>query len=125
MNSPHAHCVRQSRIPAAAHWHRLAVALVAGLALLEGLWELSLAPLRPGGSWLALKAVPLALIWLPLAQGRRKARQVASLVLPLYAAEGIVRALTEPGRHAHVASVATALALAALAAVLISFKMEK
>ena len=125
MNSPHAHCVRQSRIPAAARWHRLAVALVAGLALFEGLWELSLAPLRPGGSWLALKAVPLALIWLPLAQGRRKARQVASLVLPLYAAEGIVRALTEPGRHAHVASVATALALAALAAVLISFKMEK
>jgi len=109
-------------IPTAARWHRLAVALVAGLALFEGLWELSLAPLRPGGSWLALKAVPLALIWLPLAQGKRKARQVASLVLPLYFAEGIVRALTEPGRHAHVATVATALALAALAAVLMSFR---
>ena len=109
----------------APSWHRLAVALVAALALFEGLWELSLAPLRPGGSWLALKAMPLALLWLPLARGKRRARQWASLLLPLYAAEGIVRALTEPGRHAHVATVATALALAALATVLMSFRSEK
>jgi uncharacterized membrane protein len=108
----------------AASWHRLAVALVAALALFEGLWELSLAPLRPGGSWLALKALPLALIWFPLAHGRRKARQWASLLLPLYAAEGIVRALTESGRHAYAATVATALALVALAAVLLSFRAE-
>ena len=112
------------KVPTAAHWHRLAVALVAGLALFEGLWELLLAPLRPGGSWLALKAVPLALIWLPLNLGKRKARQLASLLLPLFAAEGIVRALTEPGRHARVATVATVLALAALVAVLMSFRAE-
>lgn len=112
-------------VPAAAHWHRLAVALVAALALLEGLWEISLAPLRPGGSWLALKALPLALLWLPLVRGRRRARQWASLVLPLYAAEGLVRALTEPGRHGYVATVATTLALVALAAVLISFRVKR
>ena len=108
-----------------ASWHRLAVALVAALALWEVLWELSLAPLRPGGSWLAGKALPLALLWPPLARGVRRARQWASLLLPLYAAEGIVRAMTEPGRHGQVASVATALALAALAAVLLSFRGEK
>ena len=85
-------------------------------------WELWLAPLRPGGSWLALKALPLAILWWPLARGQRRARQVASLLLPLYFGEGIVRALTEHGRHAQVAAMATAIALAALVAVLMSFR---
>jgi len=102
-------------------WQRWAVALVAALALLEVLWELVLAPLRPGGSWLALKALPLALLWWPLARGKVRPRQIASLLLPLYFGEGIVRALTEHGRHAQVAALATAIALAALVAVLVSF----
>jgi uncharacterized membrane protein len=105
-------------------WQRWAVALVAALALLEALWELVLAPLRPGGSWLALKALPLALLWWPLARGNRRPRQIASLLLPLYFGEGIVRALTEHGRHAQVASLATAIALAALVAVLMSFRAK-
>jgi len=91
-------------------WQRWAVALVAALVLLEALWELVLAPVRPGGSWLALKALPLALLWWPLARGDRHPRQIASLVLPLYFGEGIVRALTEHGRHAQVAALATARA---------------
>ena len=41
---------------------RLAVAGVVALALLELLWELLLAPLGPRGSWLALKALPLAVL---------------------------------------------------------------
>jgi uncharacterized membrane protein len=109
----------------AFHWHRLAVAGIAALGLTEVLWELVLAPLRPGGSWLALKAVPLALLWWPLARGSRRARQLASLLLPLYVAEGVVRAASEGGRHALVASVATALALAACAAVLLSFRAAR
>jgi uncharacterized membrane protein len=96
-----------ARDPAsAARWHRRAVVLVAGLAVFEAFWELSFAPLRPGGSWLALKAL-------------------ASLLLPLFAAEGIVRALSEPGRHALAATVATGLALAAAIAVLLSFVAER
>jgi uncharacterized membrane protein len=112
-------------LASAARWHRAAVALVAGLAIFEALWELSLAPLRPGGSWLALKALPLALLWLPLARGGRRARQTASLLLPLFAAEGVVRALTEFGRHAAVATAATVLALAALVTLLLSFAAER
>jgi hypothetical protein len=46
-------------------------------------------------------------------------------MLPLFAAEGIVRAMTESGRHAYVAAVAAALALAALAALLLSFRVEE
>jgi uncharacterized membrane protein len=109
----------------AARWHRLAVAGVAALALLDLLWELQLAPLRPGGSWVVLKALPLVLLWWPLARGSRKARQVASLLLPLYVAEGIVRAASEGGRHALVASMATILAVVTCAAVLLSFRAER
>ena len=39
---------------------RLAVGSVLGLIALGLLWELRLAPLHPGGSWLALKVLPLA-----------------------------------------------------------------
>jgi len=108
----------------AARWHRSAVALLAAVALFEALWELWLAPLTPGGSWLALKALPLAWLWLPFARGSRRARQLTSLLLPLYAGEGVVRTMTEQGRHALAAVMATVLALAALAAVLMSFRAE-
>lgn len=94
------------------------------LALYSMLWELWLAPLRAGGSWLALKAFPLACLWFPLARGNRRARQALSLVLPLYAGEGIVRALTEPSRRGYVAAIGTLLAIAALAAVLQSFRAQ-
>ena len=76
----------------AARWQRLAIAAVAALALLEVLWELWLAPLKPGGSWLVLKALPLALLWPRLSRGDAKTRQWLALLLPLYFAEAIVRA---------------------------------
>jgi hypothetical protein len=41
---------------------RLAVGLIGALVLLLVLWETVLAPVRPGGSWIALKALPLALV---------------------------------------------------------------
>ena len=108
----------------AVRWQQRAVALVGALALYSALWELWLAPLRPGGSWLALKALPLACLWWPLARGSRRARQAASLILPLYAGEGIVRALTEPSRYAYAAAIGTVLAVAALVAILQSFRAE-
>ena len=104
---------------------RAVVALTAALTLLLVLWETVLAPVRPGGSWLVLKALPLALLLPGLAAGRARARQWASLLLPFYVAEGIVRALTEADRHALVAWAAALLALAAFAAVLISFRPRR
>ena len=44
-------------------WRRAFTAALAALLLLEILWEIWLAPLRPGAYWLALKALPLALLW--------------------------------------------------------------
>ena len=97
-------------------WRRALVAALAALMLLEILWELLLAPLKPGGSWLAFKALPLAALWPGIAHGRLRAAQWALLLLPWYVAEGIVRAWSEAGRQALCAATAAALALVALAA---------
>jgi uncharacterized membrane protein len=111
--------------PGGARWQRRAVALVGALVLLELLWELLLAPLRPGGSWLALKALPLAVVWPGVARGARRSRQVTTFLLLAYFAEGIVRALTESGRHALVAWMATTLAAAAFVALLLSLRSRR
>lgn len=89
-------------------------AAVAALALVQILCELWLAPLRPGGSWLALKALPLAVLWFGVVQGRLRVAQWTLLLLPLYVAEGVVRGWSETGRHAVCAITCTTLALAAL-----------
>jgi len=109
----------------AARWHRAAVAAIFALALIELLWETLLAPLRPGGSWLALKALPLAILCVALARGSQQARKAASLILPIYFGEAILRAVSEHGRHSLVASMAAALALAAFAALLLSFRRAR
>ena len=109
------------RIPRAA---RLAVASTLTLALLEILWELALAPLRPHGSWLALKALPLVLLLPGVAHGRRMPRQVLALLLPFYIGEALLRTLAEPGRHAIVAAVACATAGVAFLALLAWFRGE-
>jgi uncharacterized membrane protein len=60
-------------------------------------WELRLAPIVPGGSWLALKALPLLLPLAGILNGRRYTYQVASLLILLYLMEGLVRATSDPG----------------------------
>jgi uncharacterized membrane protein len=97
---------------------RLAIASITALALTALLWELVLAPIRPGGSWLALKALPLMALLPGTLKGSRRALQWLALLLPFYVAEGLVRGWSESGRHALVAWVATALAAVAFCAVL-------
>jgi uncharacterized membrane protein len=76
-----------------------AAALVALLALilLCLAWELWLAPLRPGGSWMALKALPLALPLAGVLKGKRYTYQWSSLLILAYLAEGATRAWTDAG----------------------------
>lgn len=104
---------------------RWAIVGLAGLALLELLWETVLAPQPAGGAWLALKAVPLAIVFPGVARGERKPRQWLSLLLPLYFAEALTRALSEAGRHAAVASMAAAIAAATFVALLWWFRVER
>jgi len=67
--------------------------IAAWLALIAlGLaWELILAPLRPGGSWLVLKVVPLLLPLPALLRGSAYAMQLALFIVLLYVLEGAVR----------------------------------
>ena len=60
-------------------------------------WELWLAPLRPGGSLVALKALPLALPLPGIVAGRRYTHQWASLLILAYFAEGVTRAWSDTG----------------------------
>jgi uncharacterized membrane protein len=89
--------------------HLGACASLAALILLCLAWELWLAPLRPGGSWLALKALPLAAPLPGVLRGRRYTYQWALLLVLAYLAEGAVRAWTESGPSARLAVAEIAL----------------
>jgi uncharacterized membrane protein len=74
-------------------------------------WELWIAPLRPGGSWLALKALPLLSPLMGILHGRRYTYQWASMLILAYFAEGVVRALSDTGASAGLALAEALLAL--------------
>jgi len=79
----------------------LAAGSLLALVLLCLAWELWLAPLRPGGSWLALKAAPLALPLAGILKRRMYTYRWVSLLVWPYFAEGVVRAASDasaPGR---------------------------
>ena len=84
--------------------HLTAVISLLTLIIFCTAWELVLAPLRPGGSWMAIKALPLLL---PLAGVLRRniyTMQWASMLVLLYFIEGVVRAWSETGVSALLAS---------------------
>jgi len=60
-------------------------------------WELWWAPLRPGGSWLALKAVFLLAPLFGILRGKRYTYKWMSLFIQFYLLEGLVRATSEQG----------------------------
>lgn len=70
----------------------LAVVALLGLVVLCVAWELWIAPLRPGGSWLVLKALPLCIPLAGLLKRRMYTYRWVSLVIWLYFIEGVVRA---------------------------------
>ena len=70
----------------------LAVGSLLGLILLGLVWELWLAPLRPGGSLLVLKVLPLCLPLAGLLKNRMFTYRWVSLFVWLYFIEGVVRA---------------------------------
>ena len=73
-----------------------AVSLIA-LIFLCLAWELVLAPLRPGGSLMALKALPLLAPLTGVLRGRRYTLQWSSMLILLYFTEGVMRFWSESG----------------------------
>ena len=104
---------------------RLAIAATLALTLLEVLWETILAPLRGQPSWLALKALPLALLLPGTMRGAKRPRQWLALLLPFYFAEALARAVGEHARQALVAATACIIAALAFVAMLGWFRAER
>ncbi|WP_408485787.1 DUF2069 domain-containing protein [Paraburkholderia sediminicola] len=84
-------------------------AALLALIVLSVAWEWWLAPLRPGGSALVLKAVPLLLALPGVWRHRLYTLQWASMLILLYFAEGIVRGWSDRGLSARLGWLETAL----------------
>jgi uncharacterized membrane protein len=98
-------------LSARASWALSCAALIA-LTLLCLAWELVLAPLKPGGSWLVLKVLPLLAPLFGVLRGRRYTFQWSTLLIWFYFAEGTVRAYSDRGTSALLAGVEVVLSLA-------------
>jgi uncharacterized membrane protein len=101
---------------AAFHW--LAVASLILLIALCLAWESVLAPLRPGGSALLLKCLPLLAPLFGLLRERLFTYRWTPLLALAYFTEGVVRAWADPGAVRTMAAVEIALSLALFAACL-------
>ena len=92
------------------HW--LANASLIALIALCLLWEGWLAPIRPGGSALMLKALPLLAPVFGILRGRVYTYQWTALLVLAYFVEGIVRAWSDHGLSQQLALAEIALSMA-------------
>ena len=89
--------------PAQKGFYFGAVGSLIVLIILCALWETVLAPLRPGGSWLVLKIIPLLLPLRGIIKRDIYTLQWSSMLILIYLAEGSVRAYTDTGLSAWLA----------------------
>ncbi|TXD14028.1 DUF2069 domain-containing protein [Extensimonas vulgaris] len=113
--------------PAVAATRWLAVGSLLALIVLCLAWELVLAPLRPGGSWLALKALPLCVPLAGLLKHRMYTYRWLSLGLWLYFIEGVVRAWSDrpPGNWLALGEVVLCLLLFVACALHVRLRLRK
>ena len=83
----------------------LAVSSLLGLIVLGLAWELWLAPVRPGGTLLALKVLPLCVPLSGLLKNRMYTYRWVSLLIWLYFIEGVVRAYGDPAPSSYLALI--------------------
>ena len=91
----------------------LALGSLAGLIALGIAWEMFLAPIRPGGSLLALKVLPLVIPLAGIWKNRMYTYRWVSLMVWLYFTEGVVRAWSDrpPGNYLAMVEVVLCLLL--------------
>ncbi|NIF78302.1 DUF2069 domain-containing protein [Paraburkholderia sp. Cy-641] len=123
-NAPHAAQAPHAPLAAGASLHATAVpvqpkttaARVAAVTLVAMIalavtWEGWLAPLRPGGSLLVLKALPLLSALPGVWRRRLYTLQWASMLILLYFAEGVVRGWSDHGLSARLGWLQAVLAV--------------
>jgi uncharacterized membrane protein len=96
-----------------------------GLVVLGLLWELWLSPLRPGGTWLALKVLPLCIPIAGILKNRMYTYRWVSLVVWLYFIEGVVRAWSDKAPGNYLALVETILCLVLFTACTLHVRMRQ
>jgi uncharacterized membrane protein len=106
----------------ATRW--LAVGSLVGLIVLGLAWELWLAPLRPGGSWLALKVLPLVVPLAGLMKNRMYTYRWVSLLVWLYFTEGVVRAWSDRAPSSWLAMVQVLLCMLLFAACVLHVRLR-
>lgn len=105
----------------------VAVSSLLALIALCLAWELWLAPLRPGGSWLALKALPLCIPLAGLLKHRMYTYRWLSLMIWLYFTEGVVRAWSDkpPGNWLAMVEIALCVVLFAACAAHVRLRLKQ
>jgi uncharacterized membrane protein len=109
MNTPMKSLQNSSHMVATTRF--LAVGSLLGLIILGLAWELVLAPIRPGGSLLALKVLPLCFPLAGLLKNRMYTYRWVSLMVWLYFTEGAVRAYSDKAPSNYYAMVEVLLCL--------------
>jgi uncharacterized membrane protein len=99
--------------------------LVLALVLLGIAWEMWLAPLRPNGSFLVLKVVPLALLLPGLWRNRIRSKQILSMLILLYVTEGVVRGMSDGGWQARLGWIELAISASVFTLLMVEFKRRK
>ena len=102
----------------------LALAAFVDLFILCVCWEWFISPLRPEGSWLILKALPLLLPMRGIWKGNVYTMQWASMLILIYITEGLVR-ITESGWNFYLAILEALLATVAFVCLLMYLKPIK
>ncbi|MBU3626651.1 DUF2069 domain-containing protein [Polynucleobacter sp. JS-Safj-400b-B2] len=102
----------------------IATAAFIDLFILCVCWEWFISPLRPGGSWLILKGIPLLFAIPGIWKGKVYTMQWASMLILLYALEGLVRIL-ETGANFWLAALETLLAIIGFVCLLMYLKPIK
>ncbi|MGY8525172.1 DUF2069 domain-containing protein [Paracidovorax citrulli] len=91
--------------------YRMGLGSLLALIALAIAWEWFLAPLRPGGSWLLLKALPLLLPLRGLFARDRYTMQWSTMLILLFFTEGVVRGASDQPPSSLLAWVEVALTL--------------
>jgi uncharacterized membrane protein len=105
-----------SLAPRLALTRAVAVGSLLALIVLGLAWELWIAPLRTGGSWLAIKVLPLCLPLAGLLRDRLYTYRWVTLMVWIYFSEGVVRGYGDRGLSSRLAMAEAALCLVLFAA---------
>lgn len=109
----------------AKHYQLAASASLIALIFLCLGWELWWAPLKPGGSWLVLKAVLLLAPLFGILRGKRYTYKWLSLLVQIYLLEGLTRATSDHGLAQQLAIAETILATILFVAVVLYIRATR